>query len=105
MSKPRLSYAATFGRPAANGWDAAFERIRILGEGAKLTDDEGVIYTVAWIHDDPDWIRFTFKRNGKQTGWICRRGDPTLLEMQPVTIAGGGDVGEISGPSSSPNPQ
>lgn len=79
MTKPRLSYAATFG---ATAWDEAFAKVKDLPKGAKLKA-QGMEFELDWIAPEPHppsvWLKF--RDQGKTKTYICRRGDVLLLEL------------------------
>ena len=66
--KPRVRYEEVFVAP----WDAAFAKVKALGEGAKLGP-----WTIAWISDDPQWVQLSQPRQKL----MVRRGDSLLVEL------------------------
>jgi len=66
-AKPRVAYAD-------REWMTTFERLKQLGEGAKLGE-----WKILWIHEDPPWVQI--RGNGKNVRMV-RKGDPLIHELK-----------------------
>jgi hypothetical protein len=75
VMKPRVTYADL-------QWHQAYERIKALPAGTKFNVD-GVEVVLDWVCGDPHppsvWLKARI--DGKLKHYICRRGDPLLVEM------------------------
>ena len=65
-------------------WYEAFERLKKLPQGTKLTGG-GVVYELDYCLDEPHpaslWLKY--RENGKQKTRPVRKGDVLILELQP----------------------
>lgn len=73
-------------------WREAYERFRAAAIGSKYRY-AGLTFQLAYVEapDDPHppRLEFTYRANGKQTRFVCSKGDMRLLDFQPL---GGGEV-------------
>lgn len=70
--KPRVSYSDL-------AWATAFARIH---ENDMFLKD-GVLYRVTWKHEDPPWIRLTYRTEKRIAHRMVRPGNSLLLELRP----------------------